>query len=256
MSLAPPTTQSRSWWSRSKSKDAPGLRSNRSNTSLSEKTAVTGSAKPRDSSASSRLRLNSLVASAMGKKKKQLPIQDPPPPLPPVRPARPPSLDRSIAPGPSVSEPPPPVPQRFKLPRVDVGPTIRRYYDADEFSEPHTISEPRTPSDHPRDRSSYQNSVMTFSDSDPFASNGIFSPFIQDPNRLSAYSDASYPDTSKRNDPMFANRVSYGSSSSNSHSLRSEGRRSKSQLSPPAFPSTGGTPTQTPRYHTQFAFQS
>ena len=243
MSLVPPATQSKSWWSRSKSKDAPGLRSNRSHTSLSEKAAASGSSKSKESSASSRL--NSLVASAMGKKKKQLPIQDPPPPLPPVRPARPPSLDRSIAPGPSISEPPPPVPPRYHLPRVDVGPAIRRYHDTDEFSDPHTISEPRTPSDHPRDRSSYQNSVMTFSDQDPFASNGIFSPFIQDPNRLSAYSDASYPDTSKRNDPMFANRISYGSSSSNSHSLRSEGRRSKSQLSPPPFPSP---PTQTPRY--------
>ncbi|CAL1694946.1 unnamed protein product [Somion occarium] len=201
MSLAPPG-QNKSWWSRSKSRDPPSLRLKRSNSNLGEKAAASGPSKPKES------RFNTLVASAMGKKKKQLPIQDPPPPAPPMRPPRPPSLERP-PPTQSIPEYPPPQLRYQRPPRVDIRPTIRRYHDADEYSDPHTISEPRTPSDHPRDRSSYQNSVMTLSDPDPFASGGIFSPLIQDPNRLSVYSDASYHDAvSKRSDPLFNNRIS------------------------------------------------
>ena len=90
-------------------------------------------------------------------------------------------------------------------------------YDYDAASEPH--SEPRTPSDHPRDRSSYQHSVMTFSELDPFASAGIVVQHLpQDPNRLSVYSDSSVLDPQhKRPDMPTHNRGSYGSSSSNSH---------------------------------------
>ena len=92
-------------------------------------------------------------------------------------------------------------------------------HDVDQASDYHTTSEPRTPSDHPRDRRSYQNSLLTLSDPDPFAAGAVIVPrFDQDPNRLSVYSDSSLLDPhAKRADALPVNRMSYGSSSSNSH---------------------------------------
>ncbi|KAJ3473055.1 hypothetical protein NLI96_g13155 [Meripilus lineatus] len=83
---------------------------------------------------------------------------------------------------------------------------------------------------------------MTLSDPDPFASAGIpFSPQILDPNRLSVYSDTSLldPSSSKRSDIVFTNnRISYGSSSSNSHGHHSDLPTARSHLHPP-LPTSG-----------------
>ncbi|ESK98141.1 hypothetical protein Moror_387 [Moniliophthora roreri MCA 2997] len=80
--------------------------------------------------------------------------------------------------------------------------------------------EPRTPSD-PRSSGSQRHSLLTLSDTDPFAArnvSGLTSPL--DPNRLSAYSNSSIPDytTKKLHVDVPANRGSYASSSSNSNS--------------------------------------
>ncbi|KAI0082106.1 hypothetical protein K474DRAFT_1671261 [Panus rudis PR-1116 ss-1] len=228
-------SQSKSWWSRSKSKEPPSLRLNRSASSLAEKAAQNAAPKSKDAPS----KFNTLVASAMGKKKK-LPIQDPPPPSPPTRPPPPPPLVTSLSEPNTSSLPSAHTSRHPKSSPYEGGPLARRYYDTDEFSDPHTISEPRTPSDHPRDRLSYQTSVMTLSEPDPFASGGILSPFIHERNRASVYSDSSYLEVSKRTD-AYSNRMSYASSSSNSHSLRSDGQSSRAQLSPPAT-SAGRTP--------------
>lgn len=60
---------------------------------------------------------------------------------------------------------------------------------------------------------------MTLSDPDPFAAGSVIvSRFDQDPNRLSVYSDSSLLDPhAKRGELVQSNRISYGSSSSNSH---------------------------------------
>ncbi|KAI0697564.1 hypothetical protein BC835DRAFT_754457 [Cytidiella melzeri] len=92
-------------------------------------------------------------------------------------------------------------------------------YEFDQRSDPYTMSEPRTPSDHVRERTSYQQSVMTFHDIDPFAAGGIVMTGIgPDTNRLSVWSDNSLLDPhAKRGESTIGNRMSYGSSSSNSH---------------------------------------
>lgn len=169
-------------------------------------------------------KLNTFV-NAIGKrtKKPTLTIQDPPPSImttPSIRSAASSyghSTPSTAATSPEYSQTP------FftnRPPAKSVSSTVRSY-EFDERSDPHTISEPRTPSDHPRDRRSYQNSVLTLSDPDPFAAGSVILPrFMQDPNRLSVYSDSSMldPHGVKRMDPMQSNRMSYGSSSSNSHS--------------------------------------
>ena len=136
-------------------------------------------------------------------------------------------------------------PKSSSRPQVEINTAFqRRYHDMDQASDPHTVSEPRTPSDHPRDRLSYQTSVMTLSDPDPFASvgaNGAFSPRVVDPNRLSVYSDSSLLDpSSKRPDVVSSNRISYGSSSSNSHGQPFEGHAVRSHLQPPVPPGSLG----------------
>ncbi|CAA7265943.1 unnamed protein product [Cyclocybe aegerita] len=84
--------------------------------------------------------------------------------------------------------------------------------------------EPRTPLDYQhRDR---RHSLLTLSDTDPFAGRPptIAAPLPHtpsDPNRLSAYSNPSVTDFAHRKgtDPPPFNRVSYASTSSNSHEL-------------------------------------
>ncbi|KAI0719943.1 hypothetical protein C8T65DRAFT_705977 [Cerioporus squamosus] len=214
---------SRPWWSRSKSsKDS--LRPNRSVSSLAEEDekypSTASSASPRAKDALPSLKFNTL-ASAIGLKSKKLPaltIQDPPSPLPSPRAyphPRPASGNSSSAHSPAAVERAPFFSNR--PPAKSVSTVRSSEYDYDAASEPH--SEPRTPSDHPRDRHSYQHSVMTFSEIDPFASGGIVVQHLpQDPNRLSVYSDSSMLDPQhKRLDTPPHNRGSYGSSSSNSH---------------------------------------
>lgn len=215
------SSHSKSWWSRSKApKDVPALHLQASGSSLAQDARTVSSrssAKSKEHSTGSKF--NSFVASAMGKKHKKptLTIQDPPPPL--LTSYSTPASLRSAANSPvstvtSIQAP------WHRPPVKSVAGTIRSYeYDGDQASDHHTMSEPRTPSDHPRDRRSYQNSLLTLSDPDPFAAGAIVvSRFDQDPNRLSVYSDSSLLDPhAKRGDFVAANRMSYGSSSSNSH---------------------------------------
>ncbi|TFK94398.1 hypothetical protein K466DRAFT_509596 [Polyporus arcularius HHB13444] len=210
---------SRPWWSRSKS-SRDSLRPVRSVASLAEEdekyASTASSASPRPKDALPSLKFNTL-ASAIGLKSKKLPaltIQDPPPPLPSPRAhpnSRPTSGNSSNAHSPAAVERTPFFTNRPPAKSISTVRSSEYDYDA--------ASEPRTPSDHPRDRSSYQHSVMTFSEMDPFASGGIVVQHLpQDPNRLSVYSDSSMLDPQqKRLDTPPHNRGSYGSSSSNSH---------------------------------------
>ncbi|PPQ67124.1 hypothetical protein CVT25_005725 [Psilocybe cyanescens] len=80
-------------------------------------------------------------------------------------------------------------------------------------------SMPRTPVDSHRD---HRHSLLTLSDSDPFAGRLMIAvpvPHLpSDPNRLSAYSNPSVTDlVQRKGDPPTFNRISYASSSSNSH---------------------------------------
>ncbi|KAF9040477.1 hypothetical protein BDZ89DRAFT_1060555 [Hymenopellis radicata] len=71
---------------------------------------------------------------------------------------------------------------------------------------------PRTPVDGPRDMR--HQSLLTLSDADPFAANGISVPHSPvDPGRLSVYSNSSMVEYSKRTDAA-VNRGSYASTSS------------------------------------------
>ncbi|KAI0375153.1 hypothetical protein BV20DRAFT_933430 [Pilatotrama ljubarskyi] len=277
--LSPPAA--RPWWSRSKpSKEQ--LRPNRSFSSLADdnnekhppsQAASSSSTKPKDGIAS--LKFNTL-ASAIGLRSKKVPaltIQDPPSP---VASAVPYSAASHSRPGTGNSTPSTADRNPFysnRPPAKSVSSTVRSSeYDYDAASDPHTVSEPRTPSDHPRDRMSYQTSVMTFSEIDPFAAGGIVVQHLpQDPNRLSVYSDSSVldPHHHKKGD-LPQSRRSYGSSSSNSHGNSSEGNAlsplsaSSSRRSPPASrsaydltqpndayqysgPSTSGSQTQRTR---------
>lgn len=107
----------------------------------------------------------------------------------------------------AIQEPPPPVP-----PVVKIQTSSRPRTRVDSF-------EPRTPVDpHPDKRQS----LLTLSDTDPFAGRSVIAvpvPHLpSDPNRLSAYSNPSITDFvhKKPETPTF-NRISYASSSSNSH---------------------------------------
>ncbi|KAI0830468.1 hypothetical protein BC628DRAFT_1416009 [Trametes gibbosa] len=226
--LSPPT-HPKPWWSRSKpSKEQ--LRPNRSFSSLTEDSekypAPQSSSKPKDVLPS--LKFNTL-ASAMGFRSKKVPtltIQDPPSPVAPTSP----NYVSHSRPATATSTPSTPEhnPWHTNRPPAKSISTVRSSeYDFDAVSELHTTSEPRTPSDHPRDRMSYQTSVMTFSEIDPFASGGIVVQHLpQDPNRLSVYSDSSMldPQHQKRGDPAVHSRRSYGSSSSNSHGNSFDGQ--------------------------------
>ena len=241
----PSPSSSRPWWSRSKSsKDS--LRPNHSLSSLPiddddryPSTSSTSSSRPRDGLPA--LKFNTL-ASAIGLKSKKLTaltIQDPPSPIAPAHsyPSSRPGTANSGTKSPSVTQHTPFFTNR--PPAKSVSTVRSSEYDYDAASEPH--SEPRTPADLPRDRLSYQPSVMTaFSELDPFASAGIVVQHMpQDPNRLSVYSDSSMLDPHhKRPDAIPHNRGSYGSSSSNSHGNYSDAQA----LSPLSVSSFGRSP--------------
>ena len=239
MSAFPIPPPSKSWWSRSKSlKDVPSSRSNSSSLPPTPEMKAFPSikhSKSRDNIAASKL--NNLVATAMGKRSKKptLTIQDPPPQIISAPLSSASSFGHS-APSTAATSPAD-SPRPFftnRPPAKSVSSTVRSY-EYDDRSDPHTISEPRTPSDHPRDRRSYQNSLLTLSDPDPFAAGAVILPqFMQDPNRLSVYSDSSLldPHGMKRADTMQVNRMSYGSSSSNSHSLPYDAYSLRPQTSP------------------------
>ncbi|OSD03226.1 hypothetical protein PYCCODRAFT_1409557 [Trametes coccinea BRFM310] len=230
----------RPWWSRSKpSKEQ--LRANRSFSSLqvqddSEKYTPSSPTSPKHKDGLPSLKFNTL-ASAIGFKSKKLPaltIQDPPSPVAPSLQYNPQSRPGTGSTTPSTADHSPFFTNR--PPAKSVSTVRSSEYDFDAASDPHTTSEPRTPSDHPRDRMSYQTSVMTFSEIDPFASGGIVVQHLpQDPNRLSVYSDSSMldPHHQKKGD-LPHNRRSYGSSSSNSHGTSSDGQ-ALSPLSPSSF---------------------
>ncbi|KAF5385184.1 hypothetical protein D9615_001320 [Tricholomella constricta] len=139
--------------------------------------------------------LNS-IAAALGFKSKKHPtlaIQDPQ--YPTLRPApTPPTIDTKFT---------------HRPPSKSVSSTRSR---VDSYR-------PRTPVDVRRDG---RQSLLTLSDSDPFAVRALSSaPHTpSDPNRLSAYSNSSIPDE-KGIEPVL-NRVSYASSSSNSNIHGSE----------------------------------
>lgn len=185
-------SSSRAWWSRStKNPSSKDLR----RSSTSEKSH-------RETPSKSGTKFNTL-ASAMGfKAKKQHPslaIQDPPPFIRTVHPTSPPAsatVERSYT---------------NRPPSKSISSTIRSRQDS---------LEPRTPSDGQRDVLPKRQSLLTLSDSDPFASRGIsLPPTPNDPNRLSIYSNSSIPEfLSKGETSMFFNRSSYASSSSNSYS--------------------------------------
>ncbi|KAH9858035.1 hypothetical protein C2E23DRAFT_718654 [Lenzites betulinus] len=237
-----PQSHAKPWWSRSKP-SREQLHVNRSFSSLTEDSeklsAPQPSPKPKD--ALPPLKFNTL-ASAMGFRSKKVPsltIQDPPSPVAPLTP----SYAGHSRPGTGSSTPSTPDHTPFytsRPPAKSISTVRSSEYDFDAVSDPHTTSEPRTPSDHPRDRMSYQTSVMTFSEIDPFASGGIVVQHLpQDPNRLSVYSDSSMldPQHQKRGDTSNSRR-SYGSSSSNSHGNSFEGQA----LSPLSVSSFGRSP--------------
>ncbi|KAI1788817.1 hypothetical protein LXA43DRAFT_924554 [Ganoderma leucocontextum] len=228
MPPAPPHTPSRPWWPRSKSSKDP-IRTHRSVSTIADEdekcpSPPSVSSKPKDALPARKF---NTLASAMGFRSKKLPaltIQDPPSPLRPSHPytnSRPGSGTSGSISSAVIDR----APFYTNRPPAKSVSTVRSSeYDYDAASDPH--SEPRTPSDHPRDRLSYQQSVMTFTEIDPFASGGIIVQSLpQDPNRLSVYSDSSMLDPQqKRPDipPLMTHRVSYGSSSSNSHGNHSD----------------------------------
>ncbi|CDO75506.1 hypothetical protein BN946_scf184935.g42 [Trametes cinnabarina] len=236
-------SSARPWWSRSKPSKEP-LRANRSFSSLaddSEKYSPVSPTSPKHKDGLPSLKFNTL-ASAIGLKSKKLPaltIQDPPSPVEPSLQYNPQSRPGTGSTTPSTADHSPFFTNR--PPAKSVSTVRSSEYDFDAASDPHTTSEPRTPSDHPRDRMSYQTSVMTFTEIDPFASGGIVVQHLpQDPNRLSVYSDSSMldPHHQKRGDAPH-HRRSYGSSSSNSHGTSSDG-----QAFTPLSPSSlGRSPT-------------
>ncbi|KAI0669747.1 hypothetical protein C8Q78DRAFT_976217 [Trametes maxima] len=238
----PPPASARPWWSRSKpSKEQ--LRTHHSFSSLGEDgdKYAHAAASSRNKDALPSLKFNTL-ASAIGFRSKKVPaltIQDPPSSVAPPLVYSPQSRPGTGNSTPSTSEH---VPYYTNRPPAKSVSTVRSSeYDFDAASDPHTISEPRTPSDHPRDRMSYQTSVMTFSEIDPFASGGIVVQHLpQDPNRLSVYSDSSVldPHHQKKGD-VPTSRRSYGSSSSNSHGNSSDGQ----VLSPLSVSSFGRSPS-------------
>lgn len=209
-------------------------RTNSSHSSLGQDTKAFpagGSSKQKDGSGS---RFNTFVASAMGKRSRKptLTIQDPPSPRPFVTS---PSSASSFSPPNTATTSPAQSPFFTNRPPAKSVSTVTSY-EFDQRSDPYTISEPRTPSDHPRDRMSYQNSVLTMSDPDPFAAGGIVvAGAPQDPNRLSVWSDSSLLDPHvKRRESLIMKRMSYGSSSSNSHGNAADAHSSRTQP-PPAI---------------------
>ncbi|KAI0652006.1 hypothetical protein C8Q79DRAFT_72030 [Trametes meyenii] len=237
---SPPPTQARTWWPRSKpSKEQ--LRTHHSFSSLGEDSdKYTPAPTSRNKDALPSLKFNTLASAIRFRSKKvpALTIQDPPSSVAPPLVHSPQSRPGTGNSTPSTSEH-----GRYytnRPPAKSVSTVRSSEYDFDAASDPHTVSEPRTPSDHPRDRMSYQTSVMTFSEIDPFASGGIVVQHLpQDPNRLSVYSDSSVLDPHHQNKgEVPSSRRSYGSSSSNSHGHSSDGQ----VLSPLSMSSFGRSP--------------
>ncbi|KAI0964071.1 hypothetical protein AcW1_000976 [Taiwanofungus camphoratus] len=217
-----PPSQSKSWWARSKSsKDPAGLRPHGSfvDDEKPMSSIPHGHTKHKDSTTGIRFKTLGSAIGFKSRKPPSLAIQDPP--IPPAR--TPVSTAHQITSARETDQPPSPF-YNSRPPAKSVS-TVRSS-EGDEASDLHTLSEPRTPSDHPRDRMSYQTSVLTLSEVDPFAAGGvIIQQTTHDSNRISAYSDSSLLDPhSKVNDMVFNNRISYGSSSSNSHGHSSEGQ--------------------------------
>ncbi|KAG7452362.1 uncharacterized protein BT62DRAFT_1071508 [Guyanagaster necrorhizus] len=149
------------------------------------------------STKSSSSKFNSLTSVFKSKKHPSLAIQDPP--LPPTRPVlsavSPSDVGRSKSQNVQYTRPP----------SKSVSSTLSQAES----------SEPRTPVDSNREM--HHQSLLTLSDTDPFASHGIFIPHSPvDPNRLSVYSNSSITEYSKRSDAVI-NRGSYASSSSQSN---------------------------------------
>ena len=102
----------------------------------------------------------------------------------------------------AIQEPPPPAPPVVKIHTSSKPSSTRTRVDS---------FEPRTPVDLKRQ------SLLTLSDTDPFAGRSVVAvPVPSDPDRLSAYSNPSVTDFLHKKPDTF-NRVSYASSSSNSH---------------------------------------
>jgi hypothetical protein len=216
------SSQTKSWWRPKSSKETPILRTKSSQSSLAVDAKLHAQHGPPKSKES---KFNTFVASAMGKKAKKpnLTIQDPPTTYMPPSPS---SILSFSSPG--VMSPNPYFTNRPPAKSM----STEHSYEFDQRSDPYTISEPRTPSDHARERASYQHSVMTFHDVDPFAAGGIIVPSTgADMNRLSVWSDNSLLDPhAKRGESSIPNRMSYGSSSSNSHGNPSDAQGPLSQL--------------------------
>ncbi|KZT30853.1 hypothetical protein NEOLEDRAFT_1166195 [Neolentinus lepideus HHB14362 ss-1] len=227
----------RPWWTRSSSKNSETslqsssssstkpstLKSARSLTSLKRDDSAAirkpESQKQTRRSSPSSSKFNTL-ASAIGLKAKKpagptLAIQDPPSLLPETLP--------------ETTPPPVPSPAPSQVSHNTRSYTNRHPASSISSAVPSLDdAEPRTPSDAPstRERSSYQHSIFTLSDTDPFASRGIVIPAkvqIQDPLRLSVFSDGSNASSTdlhqKKGGPEPLNRASFasGSSSSQSH---------------------------------------
>ncbi|KAF8665410.1 hypothetical protein AX16_000429 [Volvariella volvacea WC 439] len=177
-------SSSRTWWS---------LSPKSSSSHTSKDVTKTFPEKPTPAKSPSSLKLNSF-ASAIGLKSKKHPtltIQDPVPFI--QSPAKPTSYNRP--PSKSVS-------------------SVRSQGDS---------IGPRTPTDGQRDPPNSRHSLLTLSDTDPFAPRAIVTPASyasSDPNRLSAYSSNS-DYGSKKNEVSSANRGSYASTSSASHNFSS-----------------------------------
>ncbi|KAH9937309.1 uncharacterized protein B0H18DRAFT_1113166 [Fomitopsis serialis] len=222
-SILPPGHSKSSWWSRSKTGKEPSVKPMRSFSSLSddnEKSSTSSmfppSTKSKDTSG---LSLKTLGSAISFKSKKvasltiqnipsDVPIQAPPPPSPPADFG---ADQTSVAPSILYSN---------RIPTIKSIRTDRSTELDNDARSARTASEPRTPSDY---RTSYQPSVLTFSELDPFASSGVIVQQGHDPNRLSAYSDSSMLEpTHKRGEILFYNRISYASSSSKSQGHSSD----------------------------------
>ncbi|KAI0068160.1 hypothetical protein BV25DRAFT_1818536 [Artomyces pyxidatus] len=172
----------RPWWSRSSSAKS----SNNEKQAGNPSTKVSGSKK-----------LNN-IATAIGLKPKRpaLAIQEPPSPVLPLQfDVEHPRTYTNRPPARSVS-------------------TMRSWDDSQEPRTPQSDGIPGTPGRH----LSYQQSVLTTSEMDPFAAQ-YATRNIHDPSRLSVFSDVSTSDSHMRkNDPaMNHNRASFASSSEQSH---------------------------------------
>ncbi|KZT75001.1 hypothetical protein DAEQUDRAFT_807273 [Daedalea quercina L-15889] len=258
-SILPPSQSKSSWWSRTKSSRESVVQPVRSFSSLNDDNEKSSTSSMFPVSAKSKDSRFKTLGSAISFKSKKVPslaIQDPPSDVP-IQAPPPPSPPADFGADQTTAAPSALYSNKLTAPK-----SIRTLHTTEldtDAKSARTASEPRTPSDY---RASYQPSVLTFSEIDPFASGGVIVQESHDPNRLSAYSDSSmHEPTSKRGEILFYNRISYASSSSksqghssDSHSMklasprshhfsRPEGSRQnsasgskESSLAPPASP--------------------